>query len=32
MCNVEIELIDVNENLLPPEFEDIAFEASIAGK
>lgn len=30
-CEVIIELVNVNENVYPPRFSDIAYEASIYG-
>lgn len=31
-CYVEIRLIEVNKNTQPPQFKDIAMEASVEGK
>lgn len=32
ICTVLVELSDVNENLSPPLFDDIAHEATVYGK
>ncbi len=31
-CAIAVDLIDVNENMQPPLFDDIAHEASVYGR